>query len=187
MSRRTVWIAFFFMVILGTLAVCAPAPARGAEKGWARLEPGSDTYVRWRVALTMPDEPTELFIRFYLVRKHRAIERARDAHVRWVEELEAARQQQLPPWTPPPPEHSGPINWDAIAQCESGGRWHYDGRYDGGLQFHPDTWRRAGGTRFAPYAWGASRAEQIATAERWVSMIGCYWCRAGWGYCGRFG
>ena len=32
--------------------------------------------------------------------------------------------------------------WVALANCESGGRWHYNGSsgFDGGLQFHPSTW-----------------------------------------------
>ena len=38
-------------------------------------------------------------------------------------------------------------NWDAIAQCESGGNWQANtgnGEY-GGLQFKPATWARYGG------------------------------------------
>lgn len=92
----------------------------------------------------------------------------------------------------PRPRPRGPIDWYAIATCESRGpdgkpRWHLDGAHDGGLQFLPDTWRRAGGTRYAPYAWQATPAEQIATAQAWVAVVGCYWCSAGWPHCGRFG
>ncbi|MCV7099860.1 resuscitation-promoting factor RpfC [Mycobacterium palustre] len=56
-------------------------------------------------------------------------------------------------------------NWDAIAQCESGGNWHANtgnGKY-GGLQFKPDTWARYGGVG-NPAA--ASREQQIAVANR---------------------
>ncbi len=56
-------------------------------------------------------------------------------------------------------------NWDAIAQCESGGNWHANtgnGVY-GGLQFKPDTWARYGGVG-NPAA--ASREQQIAVADR---------------------
>jgi resuscitation-promoting factor RpfC len=56
-------------------------------------------------------------------------------------------------------------NWDAIAQCESGGNWHANtgnGEY-GGLQFKPATWARYGGVG-NPAA--ASREEQIAVANR---------------------
>ena len=56
-------------------------------------------------------------------------------------------------------------NWDAIAQCESGGNWQANtgnGEY-GGLQFKPSTWARYGGVG-NPAA--ASREEQIAVANR---------------------
>jgi resuscitation-promoting factor RpfC len=56
-------------------------------------------------------------------------------------------------------------NWDAIAQCESGGNWGANtgnGEY-GGLQFKPATWARYGGVG-NPAA--ASRDQQIAVANR---------------------
>ncbi len=56
-------------------------------------------------------------------------------------------------------------NWDAVAQCESGGNWHANtgnGEY-GGLQFKPATWARYGGVG-NPAA--ASREQQIAVANR---------------------
>lgn len=56
-------------------------------------------------------------------------------------------------------------NWDAVAQCESGGNWQANtgnGEY-GGLQFKPATWTRYGGVG-NPAA--ASREEQIAVANR---------------------
>lgn len=72
-----------------------------------------------------------------------------------------------------PPTASAPVpgppynaDWDAIAMCESGGNWHLDSTYDGGLQFHPSTWLGYGGGRYARYAWQASREEQIAIAEK---------------------
>ena len=41
--------------------------------------------------------------------------------------------------------------WDALAQCESGGRWDYSaGPYYGGLQFSLETWQAVGGTGY-PY------------------------------------
>lgn len=71
-----------------------------------------------------------------------------------------------PPAAPAAPQPAFSANWDAIAQCESGGRWHLDSYYDGGLQFHPDTWIAFGGGKYAAYAWQASRLEQIAIAEK---------------------
>jgi resuscitation-promoting factor RpfC len=59
----------------------------------------------------------------------------------------------------------GAPNWDAIAQCESGGNWHANtgnGEY-GGLQFKPATWSRYGGVGNPATA---SREEQIAVANR---------------------
>jgi resuscitation-promoting factor RpfC len=56
-------------------------------------------------------------------------------------------------------------NWDAVAQCESGGNWHANtgnGEY-GGLQFKPGTWSQYGGVG-NPAA--ASREQQIAVANR---------------------
>ena len=68
--------------------------------------------------------------------------------------------------TAPVPPPSSEADWDAIAMCESGGRWHLDSYYDGGLQFHPSTWLGYGGGKYARYAWQATREQQIAIAER---------------------
>ncbi|MEU8815356.1 transglycosylase family protein [Actinoplanes sp. NPDC048796] len=61
----------------------------------------------------------------------------------------------------------GSVNWDAIAECESGGNWGINtgNGYYGGLQFSRSTWRSHGGHRFARTADQASRAEQIQIAE----------------------
>ena len=55
-------------------------------------------------------------------------------------------------------------DWDAIAQCESGGNWstHTGNGFSGGLQFTPGTWKANGGTG---EAWQASREEQISVTE----------------------
>jgi nucleoid-associated protein YgaU len=59
-------------------------------------------------------------------------------------------------------------NWDALAQCESGGNWSIStgNGYYGGLQFSPSTWAGYGGTQYASTAAGATREQQIAIAER---------------------
>ena len=51
-------------------------------------------------------------------------------------------------------------NWDAVAQCESGGNWAINtgNGYYGGLQFSPSTWAANGGTGM-PHE--NSREEQI--------------------------
>ncbi|MQS15814.1 LysM peptidoglycan-binding domain-containing protein [Streptomyces kaniharaensis] len=64
--------------------------------------------------------------------------------------------------------------WDAVAQCESGGNWSIstgNGFY-GGLQFTPSTWAAYGGTAYAPQANQASRAQQIAVAEKVLASQG---------------
>jgi len=81
-----------------------------------------------------------------------------------AERLQEQIQQVVQPPAPLPP--SGDVDWDAIAQCESGGRWDLDSTYDGGLQFHPDTWLGYGGGAYSRYAWQATREQQIAIAEK---------------------
>ncbi|MHA7280631.1 transglycosylase family protein [Arthrobacter sp. MDT2-2] len=55
-------------------------------------------------------------------------------------------------------------DWDALAQCESGGNWGINtgNGFSGGLQFTPSTWAAFGG-QGAPQ--DASREQQIAVAE----------------------
>lgn len=77
------------------------------------------------------------------------------------------------PPPPPPPASSGDDrNWYRLAQCESGGRWSYDGAYDGGLQFHPDTWNRWKPAGYPAYAWQASAAQQITVGKRLHAVRG---------------
>jgi Spy/CpxP family protein refolding chaperone len=60
--------------------------------------------------------------------------------------------------------HADSVNWDAIAQCESGGNWATNtgnGAY-GGLQFKQATWNANGGVGNPATA---SRDEQIRVAE----------------------
>lgn len=73
-----------------------------------------------------------------------------------------------PPTTQPaPPVDNGSV-WDRLAQCESGGNWHINtgNGYSGGIQAHPQTWNGYGGQEFAPYAYQATREQQIIVAER---------------------
>ncbi|CRZ13511.1 transglycosylase family protein [Mycolicibacterium neworleansense] len=71
------------------------------------------------------------------------------------------------------------VNWDAIAECESGGNWSTDtgnGHY-GGLQFKPATWASHGGIG-SPAS--ASREEQIRVAENVLASQGI----GAWPKCG---
>lgn len=59
---------------------------------------------------------------------------------------------------------SADVNWDAIAQCESGGNWSINtgNGYYGGLQFSLATWQAHGGVGLPSQA---SREEQIRVAS----------------------
>jgi hypothetical protein len=74
------------------------------------------------------------------------------------------------------------VNWDAIAQCESGGNWSTNtgnGAY-GGLQFKQATWSSNGG--FGNPA-TAPRSEQIRVAENVLRTQGL----KAWPKCGAQG
>ncbi|MER5854327.1 transglycosylase family protein [Streptomyces sp900105245] len=72
--------------------------------------------------------------------------------------------------------------WDAVAQCESGGNWSINtgNGYFGGLQFSASTWAAYGGTAYAPQANQASKAQQIAVAEKVLAAQG----KGAWPVCG---
>jgi resuscitation-promoting factor RpfC len=77
--------------------------------------------------------------------------------------------------------HADTVNWDAIAQCESGGNWAANsGGHAGGLQFSPATWAANGGVG-SPAT--ASRAEQIRVAENVYRTQGL----GAWPRCGAWG
>jgi hypothetical protein len=67
-----------------------------------------------------------------------------------------------------PAQAASEATWDRIARCESGGNWatNTGNGYYGGLQFTRSTWNSYGGTAYAATANHASRAEQIAIAEK---------------------
>jgi LysM repeat protein len=77
------------------------------------------------------------------------------------------------------------VNWDAVAQCESGGNWSINtgNGYYGGLQFSRSTWKAYGGTKYASTANQASRSEQIAIAEKVLDGQGI----GAWPVCGKKG
>ncbi len=65
------------------------------------------------------------------------------------------------------------VNWDSIAQCESGGNWSTNtgNGFYGGLQFTESTWKANGGTGMPQ---NASRDEQIAVAQRVAQTQGMH-------------
>ena len=90
------------------------------------------------------------------------------------------------PAPPPPPQpkvvsNSG-LNWDAVAQCESGGNWHINtgNGFYGGLQFDYGTWLSNGGGAYAQRADLATREQQIAIATKVYNARGS----SPWPVCG---
>jgi LysM repeat protein len=78
---------------------------------------------------------------------------------------------------------SGSSAWDRIAACESGGNWaaNTGNGYYGGLQFSRSTWKAYGGTKYASTANKATRAQQIAIAEKVLRGQGI----GAWPVCGK--
>ncbi|MGH3489054.1 MAG: transglycosylase family protein [Actinopolymorphaceae bacterium] len=64
--------------------------------------------------------------------------------------------------------------WNQLSQCESSGDWSINtgNGYYGGVQFAGPTWREFGGTKYASRADLATRAEQIAIAEKVLDVQG---------------
>ncbi|MFJ4539502.1 transglycosylase family protein [Streptomyces tibetensis] len=73
--------------------------------------------------------------------------------------------------------------WDAVAQCESGGNWSINtgNGYYGGLQFSASTWAAYGGTQYASTADKASKDQQIQVAEKVLASQG----KGAWPVCGK--
>jgi uncharacterized protein YabE (DUF348 family) len=93
------------------------------------------------------------------------------------------------PVAPPAPAPAAPastsgLNWDAMAQCESGGNWHINtgNGFYGGLQFDYGTWLSNGGGQYAQRADLATREQQIAIAERLYAARGAQ----PWPVCGAY-
>jgi len=81
--------------------------------------------------------------------------------------------------TAAPAQAASAAQWDAVAQCESGGNWAINtgNGYYGGLQFALSTWQGFGG-QGNPAA--ASKAEQIRIAEKVLAVQG----KGAWPVCG---
>ncbi|MCH9759382.1 MAG: transglycosylase family protein [Actinomycetia bacterium] len=76
--------------------------------------------------------------------------------------------------------HADSVNWDAIAECESGGNWAINtgNGHFGGLQFKPATWTANGGVGNPAKA---TREEQIRVAENVLATQGI----GAWPTCGK--
>jgi len=89
------------------------------------------------------------------------------------------------PAAAPAAASSGGVNWAAIAACESGGNWSTNtgNGFYGGLQFTQQTWDAYGGGQYASSANLATRAQQIAVAQRVLAGQGI----GAWPVCGAGG
>lgn len=81
-----------------------------------------------------------------------------------------------------PASAASTTTWDRVAECESSGNWAINTHngYFGGLQFSQSTWAAYGGTRYAPTADRATRAQQILVAEKVLAAQG----PGAWPVCG---
>ena len=86
---------------------------------------------------------------------------------------------------PASPAQAKSVNWDAVAECESGGNWSINtgNGYYGGLQFSRSTWKANGGGKYASTADKATRSEQIRIAEKVLDSQGI----GAWPVCGKKG
>lgn len=89
-------------------------------------------------------------------------------------EVVAAAVSAPAPAADPAPAQTTNVDWDVLAQCESGQRWDYNGAsgYDGGLQFHPNTWTAYKPAGYPQYAYQATREQQIHVAEKVLDAQG---------------
>ncbi|WP_433300456.1 transglycosylase family protein [Actinoplanes sp. CA-030573] len=117
------------------------------------------------------------------IRKHARTSRARK-HARLALGLTAAGVAGTAALLgPASPAQASSVNWDAVAQCESGGNWSINtgNGFYGGLQFTRGTWKAYGGGKYASTANKASRSEQIRIAEKVLDGQGI----GAWPVCGK--
>jgi hypothetical protein len=76
----------------------------------------------------------------------------------------------------PVADPDNPDVWYKLAWCESRQDWDYNGSsgFDGGLQFHPDTWRAWRYSGYPDYAYQATPDQQIAVGKRLQAVRGWY-------------
>lgn len=116
---------------------------------------------------------TERFFLALTAQQEQALQAARKAR----EPVRAAIAARPAPKAVQPSSGASRIDWDAMAQCESGGRWNLNSGngYYGGLQFGGPDWLKAtdsfrnekGERAFPSRADLATREQQIQGAEVW--------------------
>lgn len=106
-------------------------------------------------AITPWDPPTAAYIRSYALERGTAVEVGGDLV-----------EMTLDLWA-----------YLSLAQCESGGDWHIEGRtFSGGHQWLPATWRSVGGVglaAWAPVDEQINRARTLVERDGWGQFPGC--------------
>jgi len=175
-------IASVLTLALSAVATSTPAPVHAASVSHLpRITLDHDLIVQRHAQLRASRSLARHRLHVWQVKQAqaRAAAAERRAAQRAAARLAAA---QAAAQAAPAPTYSGGHNWDAVAQCESGGNWaaNTGNGYYGGLQFSLGTWYANGG-RGPPYE--ASREAQIAVAETILSHS--TW-QTQWPVCGRY-
>jgi hypothetical protein len=146
---------------LVALALAAPAAAHVGER--APIVHRID-HLRWATNALRREAGLKPIRTTFEYRRIQDREYRRWAASVWKGRLESARELRPRP---------GSV-WARLAECESGGDWDYNGAdvFDGGLQFHPDTWSAHRLRGFPRYAWQATPLQQIAVARRVLAAQG---------------
>lgn len=151
--RIAMWLTVAALVLMGLSLVLGLSAANASER-----EPVADT-----VSQAAAGEPASLSGGLYQGKTarwwaRRAVQAREDANkrgrtIRRLKRVVAAKF--IPPY------------WVAVASCESGVDWGYNGPsgFDGAVQFHPGTWSAYRLPSYPRYAWQASPFQQLVIAE----------------------
>ena len=180
------------LTVVQAQAADASVVARSALARAAVIEGRAAAELAWAERLAADARQEAAAFRAQQATMQTRLQQARTAVValqtRRITAERPARQE--PAARPTPPSDPSPErpeaaahDWDAVAQCESGGDWSINtgNGYYGGLQFSQSTWEAFGGAEHAPRADLATRAQQIAVAEKVLAGQG----PGAWPTCGR--
>ncbi|WCO65191.1 transglycosylase family protein [Iamia majanohamensis] len=157
--------------------VAAEAPT-APDLDRAQTEKGPSEHDKRVLVLTLVKQQQDAEAWFSAAVAHDAAEAARQQAAEEAAAQEAAEEaaeeaapEPAPESDAPAPSGGGGGQWDALAQCESGGDWSINtgNGYYGGLQFSLSTWQGFGGSGM-PHE--NSRSAQIAIAERVLASQG---------------
>ena len=173
--RKTLILAAVTSMLVTIPSATANADAMGFDPNMAPVGAAPDA-----PAPPAPDAPPPLALATRP--RHRLRTPRRHRHPRALTPMCRRRRAPARPAASCLPPRAYSVNWDAIAQCESGGNWGIStgNGFAGGLQFTSSTWHANGGSGSPA---GASREEQIRVAENVLHTQGI----GAWPVCGRRG